>query len=166
MSELTKKEKVNIILKEAKKHSITAYEFGQNTSISILAARKILLQETKNPSHRTLNEMLNYIENKIVGKDIPGEKNYLKERVIKNHNAAEEESTYKNGTAEVLSAIDQLQKMVRRDNDLMAKALEISLLDTQEIKSLSSLISDKTDTINSSIEGLSTVINKRLGSGS
>lgn len=36
---LTKEEKVDLIINEAEKHEITAYEFGKNTTISIFAAR-------------------------------------------------------------------------------------------------------------------------------
>jgi len=67
MSYITKKEKVYLILKEAEKHNITAYEFGSKTKISIFAAEQLLKGRTKNPSNKTLSEMLTYIENRIVG---------------------------------------------------------------------------------------------------
>lgn len=70
MSELKKEEKVDLIIKEAEKHDITAYEFGTNTEISIFAAERLLKRLTKKPSQKTLNEMLNYIEGKIVGSKI------------------------------------------------------------------------------------------------
>jgi len=58
MKKLDKNKKIQLIQIEAKKHKITAYEFGKETEISTLAARKVLNGETKNPAHHTLDEML------------------------------------------------------------------------------------------------------------
>lgn len=70
MSKLTKQKKLEILLKHAKEHNITAYEIGKNTKISTYAVQKILNGETKNPNEITVDAILEFIEKAITGTHI------------------------------------------------------------------------------------------------
>jgi hypothetical protein len=62
MNELEKKKKLEFITKTSKKLGVTAYEFGNNTSISTFTARQILKGETENPSTNTIEAMEKYLD--------------------------------------------------------------------------------------------------------
>lgn len=74
---MNKLDKLNLVLSLIKEHNLTAYEIGKNTKISTFAVQKIINGETKNPNETTISEILNFIENAIVGTDI--KKNTLEE---------------------------------------------------------------------------------------
>src|SRR5690606_5378134 len=65
---LTKKEKLEKVIEYSEKLNITAYEYGKNSSITTFTARQILKGITENPSENTLNIMLQYLEEKQIGK--------------------------------------------------------------------------------------------------
>lgn len=62
MSDLSNETKLNLILESVKKYNLTAYEIGKGTKISTFAIQKILKGETKNPNPKTLNIILDYLE--------------------------------------------------------------------------------------------------------
>lgn len=64
---LTNEEKLSKIRKFSKELGITAYDFGENTSISAVGARNILEGISKNPRTKTLNIMLEYLEDQQIG---------------------------------------------------------------------------------------------------
>lgn len=67
MSDLTKEDKLDFIIKKSKELGITSYEYGQNTSLSDLGARNILTRVSTNPRTKNLNIMLDYLESKVLG---------------------------------------------------------------------------------------------------
>lgn len=66
-SALTIEEKINLIKKVCEENDITAYEIGENTSISSMGVHNILTGESKNPRNKTLNIILEYIEKRLLG---------------------------------------------------------------------------------------------------
>lgn len=62
MNDLDKKKNLKEIVKKSKTMNITAYEFGNNTSISTFTARQILKGDTINPSENTIKIMLDYLD--------------------------------------------------------------------------------------------------------
>lgn len=64
---MNKLEKLAMIKDLCVKHKITAYEIGKNTKISQFAAHKILTGETKNPNEATVDIILDFIEDQILG---------------------------------------------------------------------------------------------------
>ncbi|MCG7502419.1 hypothetical protein MHM83_11095 [Tenacibaculum sp. Mcav3-52] len=64
---INKEKKIKLIKELAEKGGITPYQIGLETSISISSATKIFNGEQPNPRDKTLNTILNYIENKITG---------------------------------------------------------------------------------------------------
>lgn len=158
MSKLTKKEKLKLVLELSEKLNLTAYEFGTNTSISIFTARQILNKETKNPSERTLDEMLNYIEEKTVGSKIEGHKNHPE-----NSKVAEESAVYYTATNEILKAIGALHTSLKKDNESFAKALEMTFLNTEDLLEKTDLIFNNTEKIGSSVNSLIKTIESRSG---
>jgi len=67
VSELTKEEKLDFIIKKSEELGITSYEYGQNTSLSDLGARNILTKVSNNPRTKNINIMLEYLESKVLG---------------------------------------------------------------------------------------------------
>ena len=88
------KEKVIFIRKIASKNNITAYDIGKNTEISLTSARNVLEDDSISPRNKTLNIILEYLENAIVGTkgSIEVKKEYTTE--FRNRNAAEEPAEY------------------------------------------------------------------------
>ena len=64
---ITKEEKLALIKKISAENDISAYLIGQNTSISASSAHKILNGEQKNPRSKTLNIILEFLEQEITG---------------------------------------------------------------------------------------------------
>ncbi|QOD60618.1 S24/S26 family peptidase [Polaribacter haliotis] len=61
------KKKVILIRKLAEENNITAYDIGKNTEISLTSARNVLEDDNITPRVKTLNIILEYLENAIVG---------------------------------------------------------------------------------------------------
>lgn len=80
---ITIEEKIKLIKDLAEKHDISAYEIGLNSEVSTSSAHKIFSGEQKNPRNKTLNLILEYIENKITGSN-NSEKKLKKEYYIEN----------------------------------------------------------------------------------
>lgn len=59
--------KTKLIQELANLHHITAYEIAKNTSISINTAANVLKNGSVKAKEKTLDEILNFIENKITG---------------------------------------------------------------------------------------------------
>jgi tRNA C32,U32 (ribose-2'-O)-methylase TrmJ len=59
---LTIEEKIEIIIEKSEMYDVTAYEFGKKTTITTGSARTVLNKENKNPRNKTLNIMLDYLE--------------------------------------------------------------------------------------------------------
>jgi len=70
MNALTLEEKIKFVIDLCYKHNITAYEIGNNTDLNTSGIQRILDGKVKKPRNRTLNAILEYIENKIVGTEI------------------------------------------------------------------------------------------------
>jgi hypothetical protein len=62
MYNLSKKEKMAVIMDLFEKTGITAYESAQNTTLSEVGIQKILKKEVKSPHESTLNELLLFFE--------------------------------------------------------------------------------------------------------
>ena len=61
MSNLTKKEKIDFVIKYVNKYNITAYEIGTKTGLNTSGVSRILNGQTKNPQKNTVNDIYNYI---------------------------------------------------------------------------------------------------------
>jgi len=64
---ITKEEKLALIKKISAENDISAYLIGQNTSISASSAHKILNGGQENPRTKTLNIILEFLEQEIAG---------------------------------------------------------------------------------------------------
>lgn len=67
---MNKLEKVEHIKKVCEEEDITAYKIAQDTGLSAVGIQKILNSETKNPNNSTLSILMEYLEEKVTGKDI------------------------------------------------------------------------------------------------
>lgn len=67
---MNKIEKVEHIKKVCEEEDLTAYKIAQATGLSSVGIQKILNSETKNPNNSTLNIIMEYLEEKVLGIDI------------------------------------------------------------------------------------------------
>ena len=152
MRELTNKEKIALIIEICKKHDITAYEIGEKTSVSNVAAHNILTGATENPRGKTLNIILNYVEDKITGKNVPGHRNYKIEEKI--HTLAEDPFNFGEDLGEIKKMLQNLQKTIRIDHDAIAEGVKKVYLNTEDLI-------DGSEGISNSITSLITAINDK-----
>lgn len=118
MNDLSREEKLKLALELIEKHQISAYEISKNVDISDVGAGKIISGASKKPRQSTINAILDYIKEKY---NTSAEINGVRET----------EPVYKES---VLKAIKNLEKMIRRDNDVMFSAMNHTLLNTEELK--------------------------------
>lgn len=64
---ITREDKIELIRKIADEHNITAYEIGENTSVSKGTAYNLLTGSGVKPRNKTLNIILQYLEEAITG---------------------------------------------------------------------------------------------------
>ena len=67
MDYFTKEHKLETILKIVDEYKITAYEISNNCNLTEAGISRILKGIAKNPHEVSLNEILNYLENRITG---------------------------------------------------------------------------------------------------
>jgi transcriptional regulator with XRE-family HTH domain len=112
---MNKIEKVEHIKKVCEEEDLTAYKIAQATGLSSVGIQKILNSETKNPNNSTLNIIMEYLEQKVLGIDIEKvqetEAPYLKNDVdLKKYvNCIERENI-------LTKEIHKLHNLLRRNN--------------------------------------------------
>lgn len=67
---LSKKQKLDFILEKTTELEISAYEIGKKTGLNISGIERILNKSVKNPQENTLNKILEFLENKVLGTEI------------------------------------------------------------------------------------------------
>ena len=65
MSKLNTLQKVKLIVELCDKHNITAYEIAKNTDLTPSGVQRILNNEVTKPRDSTLNQILQFIEEKL-----------------------------------------------------------------------------------------------------
>lgn len=124
---LSKEEKLSLIKDLCNKHDITAYQIGEGTDLNTSGVHRIFSGEIKNPRNKTLNTILEYIEEKITGSQVPGHKNY-------NPTAVAEAPTAYNNHTDRVAAIEKMVKRLEHNQNIIASSLADVLLDTSQIK--------------------------------
>jgi len=117
--------------------------------------QRILNGETKKPREKTLDSILNYLDDILVGSDIPN--SFIS-------SISEPTTPYSIKSEEILKAIEELEQIIEQKHNIFSQALELSLLDTSEIKNNTSIILKNTNNLPESFSRLTTLIKKRLGS--
>lgn len=138
---ISKEEKIKLIRDIAEKNDIKPYEIGQKTSISSSSAQKIFSGEQKNPRNKTLNIILEYLENTIVG--TKGQLEVMKEYTteFRNKHVAETPINYHKDFSN-LKIDDKLniiyQQNLEQNNklELISNALGNLILDFEEAEIL------------------------------
>ncbi|XRE42245.1 hypothetical protein ACIVBQ_000449 [Tenacibaculum discolor] len=149
---INKEEKIKLIKDLAEKSGITPYQIGLETSISISSATKIFNGEQPNPRTKTLNIILDYLEEAIVGthSKIGINKEYTAENMIKKGAVAEdmylneERNSYnktitaktfkKLSIEEKLTTLFELESLNSKKLDVISNAVGKLLLDIEEYK--------------------------------
>lgn len=78
MYDLTKQQKLNFIKEQVTILQIRAYEIAKNTSLTEAGIGKILNGTVKNPQERSLNEIIEYLEKKMLGSNTDNTSNTVK----------------------------------------------------------------------------------------
>ena len=108
----------------------------------------------------TVETYSEYIQNKIVGKNIPGHKNYQKPIIITEDEIKESEEQYNKNS--ILQAIAQLQAMIRGDHDSIGNALNELILNTDEIRDETSGLQNNLKEFHQGINKLNQTLESRL----
>lgn len=138
MNNLTKEEKYNLLKDLGKKHQITAYEIAKNTNLSEAGVLNILTGKSKRPHESTLDEILNFFEERIVGSKIPGTKNYLKNQIVHNLVAEEKKHYYSEKEKnelffKIYQKLEKIEQSFDNDISVIAKGVEKTYLNTNKI---------------------------------
>lgn len=70
MYNLSKKEKLDFILKKVNELELTAYDIGKKTKLSASGIENILNKTVKNPQENTLDKILLFLESKVLGSEL------------------------------------------------------------------------------------------------
>lgn len=70
MYNLSKKDKKEIVLKKIKELELTSYDIGKKTKLSASGIEKIINGSVKNPQEATLDRILLFLEDKVLGSDL------------------------------------------------------------------------------------------------
>lgn len=118
MYNLTKKEKLDFILKKVAEKEITAYEIGKKTGLNVGGIEKILKKTVKNPQEKTLNTLIEYLESKVLGSKIEDIIHKTEEPKNNTYMAPDQERLLKclEESNEMLREINRLQSLLRKHN--------------------------------------------------
>lgn len=113
------------VLHLTKKHCITAYEIADNTPLNASGVHRILTNQTKNPRKKTLNIILDYIEQRITGANL---NNSHIDQILQTPGP---EVSINN---ETLKAIKELQNKLTNNQNLIADGVAQCLVNSELIK--------------------------------
>ena len=154
MNTISSKEKLKLIIDLCNKHGITAYQIGENTDLNTSGIHKILSGVIKNPRNKTLNKILDYIENKITGSAIPDHENY-KHEANKLSVTMEEPEVYLNpGMIKLMQVMQKVGSDLLHGQEVMSAALSQTILNTDEIL-------DQNNNHKKSIDNLSNILKNK-----
>ena len=126
-------EKAKLVRDLCEKHQITSYEIGENTELNTAGVHRVLHGITKKPRDKTLDIILDYIENKIVGSAVPGHKNH-NPNTTKTPEVQESYDPYMRPDMMLLyTTLKELGHDLKRGQTLMSEALSQTLLNTDEL---------------------------------
>ena len=130
MSKLIYEKKLKLLRDTCDEYKITAYEIGEATGLDKAGVQRILNGDTKKPRESTLDQILEFLETRIVGIEIPGTANYMKNNIVRN--IAEPDETIKTEN-KILDAIARLEAMVRRDHEAIAEGVHKTYNNTKTL---------------------------------
>lgn len=137
MNDLTAKEKYKLVKDLTKKHKITAYEISKYTNLSQAGILNIISGRSIRPHESTLNEILSFLEERIVGSKIPGTKNYLKDKII--HSLASEPANefYNSNNPDeenIYLKINNIEVILKENFNILAQGIKETVKNTRDIK--------------------------------
>ena len=119
MNILTKTEKLEIIKYQVKENNISAYSIAEKTTLTQAGVGKILNGGVKNPHESTINELWNFINNYLLGRENP--QNYHIEHVNPKINIVQEEDKREDLYKKVISLMEE-------KNELISENVKLKLL--------------------------------------
>ncbi len=132
MNNLTAEELLVIIKDLVQKHSITAYEIGENTSLNTSGVHRILNGEVPKPRIKTLKIILGYIEDKLVG---DGSTNKKTRESVEDYLVESQNSIEKIIALEVLEALEPRLAEFKEYHNSIMRALASQALDLEDFRS-------------------------------
>lgn len=115
MYELSKKQKLDFILEKITELEISAYEIGKKTGLNTSGIERILNKTVKNPQENTLNKILEFLENKVLGSEI-GKLKEPNETYKKEENDLRALSECHTKLNQLTIEIVKLQNLLRKNN--------------------------------------------------
>ena len=143
MNDLTREEKWDLIIEVVKEYNITAYEIAKGTGLTEAGILNIIQKKSKRPHESSLNEILNYLENTLAGRNIAGTYNYFKKNIIRN--VAEEEIKYEVSNKMIAQMIKDLGISINKHHSAFADGIEKIWSNTEDIKDSNLLINESVD---------------------
>lgn len=67
---LSKKQKLNFILEKVEELQLSAYEISKGTTLTEAGISRIIRKIAKNPHENSLNQILEFLEKKVLGSEI------------------------------------------------------------------------------------------------
>jgi hypothetical protein len=119
MYNLTKKEKLNFILEKVEELGFTAYEISKDVNLTEAGIARILKGVAKNPHETSLNEIILFLEKKVLGSNLSTENNKVEEPEPTYNKTEIDSDSFKNCLQEVnilTREIITLQGLLRRNN--------------------------------------------------
>jgi transcriptional regulator with XRE-family HTH domain len=129
MKHLTPEEMLQMVKDLVQKHHITAYEIGENTDLNTSGVHRILSGEVQSPRMKTLRTILEYIEDKLVGKNNNPQSLSELEAV-----AGAQQSIQKIIASEVFNMIAPKLEQFQQSHQAILHALAVQALDLEELK--------------------------------
>lgn len=119
MYNLTKKEKLNFVLEKIEELGFSAYEISKDTNLTEAGIARILKGVAKNPHETSLNEIILFLEKKVLGSNLSTENNKIEEPESTYNKTEIDSDSFKNCLQEVnilTREIITLQGLLRRNN--------------------------------------------------
>jgi len=147
MTALTKEQKLKRIREVCREHNVTAYEIYKNVPLTEAGALRILDGTSKNPHNTSLNAILDYLEERILGTAIEG-----------NKVAKEELEVYRTNKDELLTAFENFQKIIEERDEAISTTLQLTIINTEETKIMANISAKKLENIDESLRRLENTI--------
>lgn len=121
MYDLTKKEKLEFILEKVKELNFSAYEISKEIKLTEAGVSRILKGVAKNPHETSLDEIILFLERKVLGSKLSTKKNKVEEPEENYLSQATMEELEKNPLVKCLNEQIKLTAEITRLKDILLK---------------------------------------------
>jgi hypothetical protein len=119
MYALTKEEKLKFVLDKIQELGLSAYEISNNTKMTEAGVARIIKRVAKSPHESSLNEIIQYLNDKISGVNLDNNSQLIKQPSLDNEKVNLETEGFINCLQEInrlTKTIINLQSLLRKNN--------------------------------------------------